>query len=211
MTWILGLIGWGGAAALVAALALGVVLSRKALVIAAAVVAVALLAWGVLGYVQASGARTALNEAKTANALVLQDIAQKTSEAHKAALEAERAVAASEKALSDRIQQITDEGRKNEQAHQARIADAARIERGLRGHLESITRRYASACAKADAATAAAGVRTSEACAIGVLAELLGREQRRAATFAREADESRAAGLICERAYDAARQAGSAG
>ena len=48
---------------------------------------------------------------------------------------------------------------------------------------------------------------TSEACAVGVLAELLGKEQHRARTYAAEADEARAAGLTCERAYDAARQA----
>lgn len=48
---------------------------------------------------------------------------------------------------------------------------------------------------------------TSEACAIGVLADLLGKEQHRARTYAAEADEARAAGLTCERAYDAARQA----
>lgn len=54
---------------------------------------------------------------------------------------------------------------------------------------------------------AAAGVRTSEACAVGVLADLLGKEQHRARTYAAEADEARAAGLTCERAYDAARQA----
>ena len=44
-------------------------------------------------------------------------------------------------------------------------------------------------------------------CAVGVLAELLGKEQHRARTYAAEADEARAAGLTCERAYDAARQA----
>ena len=62
-------------------------------------------------------------------------------------------------------------------------------------------------CAKADAAAATAGVRTSEACAVGVLADLLGKEQHRARTYAAEADEARAAGLTCERAYDAAQQA----
>lgn len=66
MTWILGLIGWGGAAAIAAALALGMVLSRKALVIAAAVVAVALLAWGARGYVQASALRKDLATAHAA-------------------------------------------------------------------------------------------------------------------------------------------------
>ena len=40
-----------------------------------------------------------------------------------------------------------------------------------------------------------------------IIAELLGKEQHRARTYAAEADEARAAGLTCERAYDAARQA----
>ena len=39
MNWILGLIGWGGAAAIVAALLLGVTVGRNALLIAAAVAA----------------------------------------------------------------------------------------------------------------------------------------------------------------------------
>ena len=66
MTWLLGLIGWGGGAALVAALALGMVLSRRALFIAAAVVAVALLAWGWRGYVQASALRADLSHTQAA-------------------------------------------------------------------------------------------------------------------------------------------------
>ena len=90
MTWLLGLIGWGGGTALVAALALGVVLSRKALVIAAAVVAVALLAWGWRGYVQASALRKELSDAQVA----LNQVTAERASALAAAEECSRSVAA---------------------------------------------------------------------------------------------------------------------
>lgn len=98
MTWLLGLIGWGGAAALVAALALGMVLSRKALVIAAAVVALALLAWGARGYVQASALRKELSDAQVALSQVTADRDKARSE-RAAALDAAEACSRSVDAL----------------------------------------------------------------------------------------------------------------
>ena len=61
MNWILGLIGWGGAAAIVAALLLGVTVGRNALLIAAAVAAAALFGWGMVGYNKASGLQRKLD------------------------------------------------------------------------------------------------------------------------------------------------------
>ena len=60
MNWILGLIGWGGAAAIVAALLLGVTVGRNVL-IAAAVAAAALFGWGMVGYNKASGLQRKLD------------------------------------------------------------------------------------------------------------------------------------------------------
>ena len=66
MTWLLGLLGFGGAVAIGVALFLGVVLSRKLLLIAAGVIAAALLVWGSAGYVKASGLQTKLTTAEAA-------------------------------------------------------------------------------------------------------------------------------------------------
>ena len=138
---------------------------------------------------------------------MLQGIAAKTAEAHRQALAAERAVTANEAALRETIHQKDQEAIHAKREHDKRVAAADAVGERLRNQLARVSQRYASACAKADAAAATAGVRTSEACAVGVLADLLGKEQHRARTYAAEADEARAAGLTCERAYDAARQA----
>ena len=60
MNWILGLIGWGGAAAIVAALLLDMTVGRNVL-IAAAVAAAALFGWGMVGYNKASGLQRKLD------------------------------------------------------------------------------------------------------------------------------------------------------
>lgn len=144
---------------------------------------------------------------KQQHAAVLQGIAAKTAEAHRQALAAERAVTANEAALRETIHQKDQEAIHAKREHDKRVAAADAVGERLRNQLARVSQRYASACAKADAAAATAGVRTSEACAVGVLADLLGKEQHRARTYAAEADEARAAGMTCERAYDAARQA----
>ena len=144
---------------------------------------------------------------KQQHAAVLQGIAAKTAAAHRQALAAERAVTANEAALRETIHQKDQEAIHAKREHDKRVAAADAVGERLRNQLARVSQRYASACAKADAAAATAGVRTSEACAVGVLADLLGKEQHRARTYAAEADEARAAGLTCERAYDAARQA----
>lgn len=144
---------------------------------------------------------------KQQHAAVLQGLAAKTAAAHRQALAAERAVTANEAALRETIHQKDQEAIHAKREHDKRVAAADAVGERLRNQLARVSQRYASACAKADAAAAAAGVRTSEACAVGVLADLLGKEQHRARTYAAEADEARAAGMTCERAYDAARQA----
>ena len=99
MNWILGLIGWGGAAAIVAALLLGVTVGRNALLIAAAV-AVAALGWGMVGYNKASGLQRKLDAQ-------IEVTAERTQERDKArteraaALDAAETCSASVAALKD--------------------------------------------------------------------------------------------------------------
>jgi len=60
-SWLFGLVGWGGAALVLAGvLVLGWALDKKALAIIGAVVAIALLGWGSVGYADARAQRKAL-------------------------------------------------------------------------------------------------------------------------------------------------------
>ena len=99
MNWILGLIGWGGAAAIVAALLLGVTVGRNVL-IAAAVAAAALFGWGMVGYNKASGLQRKLDAQ-------IEVTAERTQERDKArteraaALDAAETCSASVAALKD--------------------------------------------------------------------------------------------------------------
>ena len=90
MNWILGLIGWGGAAAIVAALLLGVTVGRNALLIAAAVAAAALFGWGMVGYNKASGLQRKLDAQ-------IEVTAERTQERDKARTERAAALDAAER------------------------------------------------------------------------------------------------------------------
>ena len=145
---------------------------------------------------------------KQQHAAVLQGIAAKTAEAHRQALAAERAVTANEAALRETIHQKDQEAIHAKREHDKRVAAADAVGERLRNQLARVSQRYASACAKANAAAALAGHSPAKAeCAVGVLANLLGEQQRRAGIYAAEATEARAAGLTCERSYEAAREA----
>jgi hypothetical protein len=100
MTWILGLLGWGSAAAIAAVLLMGLVVPRHWLLIAAGVGAAALLAWGATGYNQANGLQKRLDEE-------IEKVAAVTAERDKArteraaALDAAETCSASVAALKD--------------------------------------------------------------------------------------------------------------
>jgi hypothetical protein len=62
---------------------------------------------------------------------------------------------------------------------------------------------YRRAATRTTAHPGAAAVGTSAGDAIGVLADMLGESDRRAGIYAAAADHAHAAGVTCERAYDA--------
>ena len=101
MTWLLGLIGWGGAAALLlAVLVFGWVASKKVLLILGAAIAVALLAWGMRGYSKAKSMQAELDEQVQATA-DMKDERDKARTERAAALDAAETCSASVTALKD--------------------------------------------------------------------------------------------------------------
>ena len=117
MNWILGLIGWGGAAAIVAALLLGVTVGRNALLIAAAVAAAA-LGWGMVGYNKASGLQRKLDAQ-------IEVTAERTQERDKARTERAAALDAAE-TCSASVTALKTEADKREKAATPARQQAAR-------------------------------------------------------------------------------------
>ena len=129
-----------------------------------------------------------------------------TAEAHKLALEADRAAIQREHELTATIELNAKEA-KNAQTRIAADRDRALTsERSLRKQLDAIAQRYRALVA-AGADSPAAGQQPPAGDAIGVLADVLGRADQRAGELADFADRAHAAGLACERDYDAARAA----
>ena len=129
-----------------------------------------------------------------------------TAEAHKLALEADRAAIQREHELTATIELNAKEA-KNAQTRIAADRDRALTsERSLRKQLDAIAQRYRALVA-AGADSPAAGQQPPAGDPIGVLADVLGRADRRAGVLAAFADAAHAAGLACERDYDAARAA----
>ena len=127
-----------------------------------------------------------------------------TAEAHRLALEADRAATQREQTLTATIESNAKEA-KNAQTRIAADRDRALTsERSLRKQLDAITQRFGAVHA-ANANPAAAGQQPPAGDAIGVLADVLGRCDQRAGILADFADRAHAAGLACERDYDAAR------
>ena len=118
MNWILGLIGWGGAAAIVAALLLGVTVGRNALLIAAAVAAAALFGWGMVGYNKASGLQRKLDAQ-------IEVTAKRTQERDKARTERAAALGAA-KTCSDSVAALKTEADKRAEAAAPARQQAAR-------------------------------------------------------------------------------------
>lgn len=219
MTWIASILGtlFAGlgwiVVAVAAVAALGLWVFKKVVPawlppVLIAVLALAFVGNNVIKQGQLQAEQVAHLKTKTTHAQVMQGIAEKTAEAHRLALIAERAVTGQEQQFALTIQGLHHDARLAKADFDRRLAAAARTTERVQHELSRIRGLYAGACATANAAATAAGHRPAKAeCAVGVLADLLGEQQRRAGIYAAEATEARAAGLICERSYDAAREA----
>ena len=161
------------------------------------------IAFGVLGAAFV-GQREITAGVQVKLAQAVGDYAKAESDARQQALEHERAIAAKEQSLTATL----DTNAKEAQRVQTTLAadrDRARAsERRLREQLDAITQRFGAVHA-ANANPAAAGQQPPAGDAIGVLADVLGRCDQRAGILADFADRTHAAGLACERDYDAAR------
>lgn len=145
-------------------------------------------------------------EYKAEQAALWRKQADLTAEAHKLALEADRAATQREQTLTATIESNAKEA-KNAQTRIAADRDRARAaEHRLRDQLATLVQRY-RADGTPGANPAAAGHQPPAGDAIGVLADVLGRADQRAGILADAADRAHAAGLACERDYDAAREA----
>lgn len=170
------------------------------------------IAFGVLGAAFVgqreitAGVEVRLAEAKTENARLSADYAQAEANARQQALEHERAIAAKEQTLTATIDTNAKEARRVQTILTADRDRARAAERLVREQLATIASRY-RALGTPSANPAAAGQQPPAGDAIGVLAHLLGRADERAGILAAAADAAHAAGLACERDYDAARAA----
>ena len=219
MTWITSILGglFAGlgwiVVAVAAVAALGLWVFKKVVPdwlppVLIGVLAMAFIGNNVVKQEQLRAEQSAHLKTKTAHAQVLHGIAEKTAEAHRLALLAERAVTGQEQQFALTIQGLNHDARLAKADFDRRLAAAARTTERVQHELNRISRLYAGACSTANAAAALAGHSPAKAeCAVGVLANLLGEQQRRAGIYAAEATEARAAGLTCERSYEAAREA----
>lgn len=211
LSFIFSGLGWIGiAAAFVVAVALwvfGKVMPAWLGPLMIALMAVAFVGSNVSMHNQLQAEKSAHKDTRVKHALITADIANKTAEAERLGRLAAEAAMNKQNELQATIEGIGYAARKEKAEHELRLAAANRLTERVRGQLAEITRTYSGECAKASAAITAAGERPPASCAVGMLADLLGREQRRAAAYAGAADAARKAGLTCERAYDAAREA----
>ena len=170
------------------------------------------IAFGVLGAAfvgqreVTAGVQVKLAQAESRIDKLVADYARAESDARQQALEHERAIAAKEQSLTATIESNAKEA-KNAQTRIAADRDRARAaEHRLRDQLATLVQRY-RADGTPGANPAAAGHQPPAGDAIGVLADVLGRADQRAGILADAADRAHAAGLACERDYDAAREA----
>jgi len=153
-----------------------------------------------------AGVQVKLAKAESRIDKLVGDYAKAESDARQQALEHERAIAAKEQSLTATIESNAKEA-KNAQTRIAADRDRARAaEHRLRDQLATLVQRY-RADGTPGANPAAAGHQPPAGDAIGVLADVLGRADQRAGILADAADRAHAAGLACERDYDAAREA----
>ena len=153
-----------------------------------------------------AGVQVKLAQAESRIDKLVGDYAKAESDARQQALEHERAITAKEQSLTATLEANAKEA-KNAQTRIAADRDRALTsERSLRKQLDAIAQRY-RAPVVAGADSPAAGQQPPAGDAIGVLADVLGRAGERAGERAGCAGRAHAAGLACERDYDAARAA----
>lgn len=189
--WLLGSLGYAAIAAIVALAVAAHFFSRSVSIVAwcIAVGALALVCVGKDAVI--AGARADLAEQAAQHAHVLAAINARAA----AASEEYRAREAD---MAEKIEKVTQDAQATKKAQRADL-DAAHAAAGrLRADLD---RYRASAHAAAHSGTAAGGATAGDA--IGVLADVLARADARAGELARFADAAHAAGVACERAYDA--------
>lgn len=153
-----------------------------------------------------AGVQVKLTKAESRIDKLVADYARAESDARQQALEHERAIAAKEQSLTATLEANAKESQRAQSALAADRDRARAAEHRLRDQLATLVNRYRADRAPG-ANPAAAGHQPPAGDAIGVLADVLGRADQRAGILADAADRAHAAGLACERDYDAAREA----
>lgn len=153
-----------------------------------------------------AGVQVKLAQAESRIDKLVGDYARAESDARRQALEHERAIAAKEQFLTATLEANAKEAQRAQSAIAADRDRARAAEHRLRDQLATLVQRY-RADGTPSANPAAAGQQPPAGDAIGVLADVLGRADQRAGELADFADRAHAAGLACERDYDAARAA----
>ena len=153
-----------------------------------------------------AGVQVKLAQAESRIDKLVGDYAKAESDARQQALEHERAIAAKEQFLTATLEANAKEAQRAQSAIAADRDRARAAEHRLRDQLATLVQRY-RADGTPSANPAAAGQQPPAGDAIGVLADVLGRADQRAGELADFADRAHAAGLACERDYDAARVA----
>ena len=171
-----------------------------AIALAAAIVG-ALIAAGAQ-QMRVSALKTQHAEYKAEQAVLWRKQADLTAEAYKLALAADSAAIQREHELTATIESNAKEA-KNAQTRIAADRDRALTsERSLRKQLDTIAQRY-RALGAAGADSPATGQQPAAGNAFDLLTKLLGESDERSGILADFADRAHAAGLACERDYDA--------
>jgi hypothetical protein len=138
-------------------------------------------------------------DARTEAATARKDLADYRATAAESGRLAERAQRTQEQNWRTRVDGVIQDGQQKIAAARNDAALAGAAERGVRDQLAA----FRAAVRAASAAPAAAEGGTPAGDPIGVLADVLGRADRRAGILASFADDAHAAGIICERHADA--------
>lgn len=158
-----------------------------------------------LQQIRVSGLKADLAQVERNHAALVAESQTRVAMAEAEARRIDNERADTERALRGQIDKLTQEAATNAETYKTRLAAADRAGASLRDQLATIGRALSASnrVAAGDAATIA---RQREAAreAARVLAELYRQSDERAGTRARYADQAAAAGLTCERAYEAA-------
>ena len=149
-------------------------------------------------------ARVELADAKAVHSTVLKGLAEKTAAALVEARDKDAQIDRLRDYLAATIQQNEKEARDAQKDFDARVARADARAASLHDQLTTIASAYTGARDKAASAADLADELTATRATAGMLAELLGRCDRRAGARATFADAAHASGGRCERDYDSA-------